>query len=115
MQAWDKDNSNTISFDEFIDALQGGRKGERRDNKLHTLQSMSSNDLLSMDTLIGIERRKKLAEYIIQQSSARQNEMNDLWKRSDKLSSKKMKQLLHDLELAHTESIEKDDEKIRGM
>jgi len=121
MRAWDTDNSNTISFDEFVEALHchEGVDAER----LRLLQEMSSNKQgMAMETLIGKERRRTLNGYVVGNAEKRQKEVADLWAMEKKMVarglgrySQETKDRLMALEEEHTYSMERNLEIVRGV
>ena len=120
MREWDADNSNTISFDEFVDALHESGAVDRE--RLQLLQDMSNNDNVGMETLIGIERRKTLSEYVMSRANTRMDEVADLWKREKKLHRQglgryapEVEKAFVDLEEEHLLKMERDIECVRSV
>ena len=83
MKAWDSDDSGTVSFDEFVEALYADKHTNRE--KLQMLQDMSNNDLIGMETLIGFERRRTLNKLVVHTLLNRSKDIDDIWKKERKM------------------------------
>jgi len=75
LQLWDKDNSNTISFDEFVDALRGNEMIDRQ--KLDQLRRYSQDPVFSMETLLTNERRNNVLHFVMEESALRSKAAED--------------------------------------
>ncbi|RYG94989.1 hypothetical protein EON65_56645, partial [archaeon] len=90
----DRNNTMGIDFEEFLLALNGNKLADQ--HKLKKLQQMSADPHFNIDTLIGIERRKKLTTSILKRCEERQNEIDNLYKKYDKPKlTKREKEMFH--------------------
>ena len=118
MKAWDTDNSGTISFDEFVEALFANSHTDR--GRLQMLQDLANNELLDMETLIGIERRKTLDSLVIAKMLERRKAVDDIWKKERKLRAtqgrycKEIQYDLKELEEEHSHASEKCMERVKA-
>eukprot|EP01039_Chlorochromonas_danica_P009400 gene9400-10383_t len=104
----DRNNTMGIDFEEFLLALNSNKLADQA--KLKKLQQMSADPFFNVDTLIAIERRKKLMKSILKRCEERQNEIDKLYKKYDKPKlTKKEKELFNiereALEEEHNKSI----------
>lgn len=104
----DKNNTMGIDFEEFLLALGSNKLADQ--DKLRKLQEMSADPNFSTDTLIAIERRKKLMKSILKRCEDRQNEVDRLYRKYDKAKlTKREKDQFHiereALEEEHAKSI----------
>ena len=105
MKDWDTDNSNTISFDEFVNALHDSKAVNR--DRLELLREMSKNNAMTMETLIGFERRKSLHNYVVKRGQQRDAEVAEVWKREKKFHRQGMGRYAPEIAMAFKELEEK--------
>ena len=118
MRAWDTDDSGTISFDEFVEALFSNAHTDR--SRLQMLQDLANNETLEMETLIGMERRKTLDKLVVANMLQRRKEVDDIWKKERKLrptQGRYCKEIQHDLkelEEEHNHASERSMERVKA-
>lgn len=81
------DNNQTggIDFNEFLLALSYNKLADSM--QIKKLQAISNNEFFGTDTLINIERRKKLIKSIIKKNNDNMNEIDELYKKYSNTSN----------------------------